>query len=116
MDCASIDDSWCMDNESFYLCSSNEKSTTTICKGQTANANSIEDYYTNDVDQIKVIGKGEIIMIHELGTVGMVCPFPLIEAQKKMATLQSGDELKLILIARKRRKLFQIGQQKMDIL
>ncbi|EVN19625.1 hypothetical protein O963_02679, partial [Staphylococcus aureus M0969] len=21
-------------------------------------------------------------MIHELGTVGMVCPFPLIEAQK----------------------------------
>lgn len=28
-------------------------------------------------------------MIHELGTVGMVCPFPLIEAQKKMATLQS---------------------------
>ena len=47
-------------------------------------------------------------MIHELV---MVCPFPLIEAQKKMATLQSGDELKLILIARKRRKLFQIGQQ-----
>ncbi|SUK57132.1 SirA family protein [Staphylococcus aureus] len=29
-------------------------------------------------------------MIHELGTVGMVCPFPLIEAQKKMATLKSG--------------------------
>ena len=23
-------------------------------------------------------------MVHELGTVGMVCPFPLIEAQKKM--------------------------------
>ena len=22
-------------------------------------------------------------MIHELGTVGMVCPFPLIEAQKE---------------------------------
>ncbi len=95
MDCASIDDSWGMDNESFYLCLSNEKSTTTICKGPTANANSIEDYYANDVDQIKVIGKGEIIMIHELGTVGMVCPFPLIEAQKKMATLQSGDELKI---------------------
>ena len=34
-------------------------------------------------------------MIHELGTVGMVCPFPLIEAQKKMATFQSGDELKI---------------------
>ncbi len=33
MDCASIDDSWCMDNEWFYLCSSNEKSTTTIRKG-----------------------------------------------------------------------------------
>ena len=95
MDCASIDDSWGMDNESFYLCSSNEKSTTTICKGPTANANSIEDYYANDFDQIKVIGKGEIIMIHELGTVGMVCPFPLIEAQKKMATLKSGDELKI---------------------
>lgn len=43
----------------------------------------------------KVIGKGEIIMIHELGTVGMVCPFPLIEAQKKMAKLKSGDELKI---------------------
>ncbi|HEB2281665.1 TPA: sulfurtransferase TusA family protein [Staphylococcus aureus] len=34
-------------------------------------------------------------MIHKLGTVGMVCPFPLIEAQKKMATLQSGDELQI---------------------
>ena len=72
-----------MDNESFYLCSSNEKSTTTPSKGPTANANSIEGYYANDVDQIKVIGKGEIAMIHELGTVGMVCPFPLIEAQRK---------------------------------
>ena len=29
-------------------------------------------------------------MVHELGTVGMVCPFPLIEAQKKMETLDSG--------------------------
>ncbi len=83
MDCASIDDNWCMDNESFYLCSSNEKVQQQSAKVKTANANSIEDYYTNDVDQIKVIGKGEIIMIHELGTVGMVCPFPLIEAQKK---------------------------------
>ncbi|SCU17962.1 transcriptional regulator [Staphylococcus xylosus] len=34
-------------------------------------------------------------MIHELGTVGMVCPFPLIEAQKKMNTLDNGDELKI---------------------
>ncbi|MDN8977912.1 sulfurtransferase TusA family protein, partial [Staphylococcus aureus] len=25
----------------------------------------------------------------------MVCPFQLIEAQKKMATLQSGDELNI---------------------
>ncbi len=25
MNCANIDDSWGMDNESFYLCSSNEK-------------------------------------------------------------------------------------------
>ena len=37
-------------------------------------------------------------MVYELGTVGMVCPFPLIEAQKKMTELDSGDELKLILI------------------
>lgn len=34
-------------------------------------------------------------MLHELGTVGMVCPFPLIEAQKKMVELSSGDELKI---------------------
>ena len=27
-------------------------------------------------------------MLYELGTVGMVCPFPLIEAQKKMETLK----------------------------
>ena len=27
-------------------------------------------------------------------TVGMVCPFPLIEAQKKMETLKNGDKLK----------------------
>ena len=31
-------------------------------------------------------------MVHELGTVGMVCPFPLIEAQKKMNTLDNGEE------------------------
>ena len=30
-------------------------------------------------------------MVHELGTVGMVCPFPLIEAQNKM------DELSITL-------------------
>ena len=34
-------------------------------------------------------------MLYELGTVGMVCPFPLIEAQKKMETLNIGDELKI---------------------
>ena len=34
-------------------------------------------------------------MLYELGTVGMVCPFPLIEAQKKMQTLDNGDELKI---------------------
>ncbi|MCS4486964.1 sulfurtransferase TusA family protein [Staphylococcus americanisciuri] len=34
-------------------------------------------------------------MVYELGTVGMVCPFPLIEAQKKMETLEVGDELKI---------------------
>ena len=34
-------------------------------------------------------------MVYELGTVGMVCPFPLIEAQKKMNELNQGDELKI---------------------
>lgn len=34
-------------------------------------------------------------MIYELGTVGMVCPFPLIEAQKKMEELNVGDALKI---------------------
>ncbi|GGB05440.1 oxidoreductase [Macrococcus hajekii] len=34
-------------------------------------------------------------MLYELGTVGMVCPFPLIEAQKKMVELEPGDELKI---------------------
>ncbi|GEP79571.1 sulfurtransferase TusA family protein [Staphylococcus carnosus] len=34
-------------------------------------------------------------MLYELGTVGMVCPFPLIEAQKKMETLNIDDELKI---------------------
>ena len=51
-------------------------------------------------------------MVYELGTVGMVCPFPLIEAQKKMTTLENGDELKLILIVPKQLKQFQIGQLK----
>ncbi|OHP81175.1 hypothetical protein HMPREF2544_04165 [Staphylococcus sp. HMSC063A11] len=49
-------------------------------------------------------------MLYELGTVGMVCPFPLIEAQKKMQTLDSGDELKIDLIVHKQQKLFLIGQ------
>ena len=34
-------------------------------------------------------------MVHELGTVGMVCPFPLIEAQNKMDELQAGEQLKI---------------------
>ncbi|WP_340278887.1 sulfurtransferase TusA family protein [Staphylococcus coagulans] len=34
-------------------------------------------------------------MLYELGTVGMVCPFPLIKAQKKMEELALGDELKI---------------------
>lgn len=28
-------------------------------------------------------------MVHELGTVGMVCPFPLIEAQKENESIKS---------------------------
>ncbi|WP_312609131.1 sulfurtransferase TusA family protein [Mammaliicoccus sciuri] len=34
-------------------------------------------------------------MVHELGTVGMVCSFPLIEAQNKMDELQVGEQLKI---------------------
>ncbi|PTK09201.1 sulfurtransferase TusA family protein [Mammaliicoccus sciuri] len=34
-------------------------------------------------------------MVHELGTVEMVCPFPLIEAQNKMDELQVGEQLKI---------------------
>ena len=34
-------------------------------------------------------------MVHELGTVGMVYPFPLIEAQNKMDELQVGEQLKI---------------------
>ena len=34
-------------------------------------------------------------MVHELGTVGMVCLFPLIEAQNKMDELQAGEQLKI---------------------
>ncbi len=32
-------------------------------------------------------------MQHKLAVLGMVCPFPLIEAKDKMETLPSGDEL-----------------------
>ena len=32
-------------------------------------------------------------MKHKLGTIGMVCPFPLIEAKQAMENLNSGDEL-----------------------
>ncbi|WNC13995.1 sulfurtransferase TusA family protein [Brevibacillus brevis] len=32
-------------------------------------------------------------MQHKLEVLGMVCPFPLIEAKEKMETLSSGDEL-----------------------
>ena len=49
-------------------------------------------------------------MLYELGTVGMVCPFPLIEAQKKMQTLDNGDELKIDFDCTKQQKLFLIGQ------
>lgn len=52
-------------------------------------------------------------MVYELGTVGMVCPFPLIEAQKKMTELDLGDELKLILIVHRQLRQSLIGRQKM---
>ncbi len=34
-------------------------------------------------------------MLHTLETVGQVCPFPLVEAQKAMSDLPLGDELKI---------------------
>ncbi|EON83613.1 hypothetical protein H701_04478 [Staphylococcus epidermidis 528m] len=54
-------------------------------------------------------------MVHELGTVGMVCPFPLIEAQKKMNQLNQGDELKIDFDCTQLLKHCLIGLQKMDI-
>ena len=51
----------------------------------------------------------------KLETGGLVCPFPLIDAKKKMAELAVGDEL-LIAIVRKQRKVFQTGLQTMIIL
>ncbi|WP_145369223.1 oxidoreductase [Staphylococcus epidermidis] len=36
-------------------------------------------------------------MVYELGRVGMVCGFCLIEGQKKMNELNEGDELKMDL-------------------
>ena len=54
-------------------------------------------------------------MVYELGTVGMVCPFPLIEAQKKMNELNQGDELKIDFDCTQATKHYLIGLQKMDI-
>lgn len=33
--------------------------------------------------------------LYELKSLGLVCPFPLIEAKEKMETLLSGDALKI---------------------
>lgn len=33
--------------------------------------------------------------IFALDTVGLVCPFPLVEAKQAIATLESGDQLKI---------------------
>lgn len=33
--------------------------------------------------------------VYELKSLGLVCPFPLIEAKEKMETLVIGDELKI---------------------
>lgn len=52
----------------------------------------------------------------KLETGGLVCPFPLIDAKKKMAELAVGDELLIALIVRKQRKVFQTGLQIMIIL
>lgn len=49
-------------------------------------------------------------MLYELGTVGMVCPFPLIEAQKKMQTLDNGDELKIDFDCTQATEAILIGQ------
>ena len=52
-------------------------------------------------------------MVYELGTVGMVCPFPLIEAQKKMTELDLGDELKIDFDCTQATEAILIGRQKM---
>lgn len=33
--------------------------------------------------------------VYELKSLGLVCPFPLIEAKEKMAVLEKGDSLKI---------------------
>jgi len=33
--------------------------------------------------------------VYELKSLGLVCPFPLIEAKEKMAVLETGDSLKI---------------------
>ena len=33
--------------------------------------------------------------VYELKSLGLVCPFPLIEAKEKMAVLEIGDSLKI---------------------
>ena len=33
--------------------------------------------------------------VYELKSLGLVCPFPLIEAKEKMETLEAGDVLKI---------------------
>ena len=51
----------------------------------------------------------------KLETGGLVCPFPLIDAKKKMAELATGDEL-LIAFDCTQRKVYQTGLQIMIIL
>ena len=48
-------------------------------------------------------------MVHELGTVGMVCPFPLINEQ--MDELQAGEQLKIDFDWYTTTEDYQIGQR-----
>ena len=48
-------------------------------------------------------------MIVKLPTLGLVCPFPLVEAKEAMAKLNKGDGLELNSTAPKPLKPFPLG-------
>ena len=52
----------------------------------------------------------------KLETGGLVCPFPLIDAKKKMAELATGDELLIAFDCTQATEVYQTGLQIMIIL